>query len=299
MCATICGAEGWKDMQLWGETHETWLEQFLELPNGIPSRDTLRRVVCRLDPAEFQACFVEWVQGLSDATGGRIVAIDGKTCRRSMDTATEQNPVHVVSAWASEQHITLGQLAVETKSNEITAIPKLLQLIELKGALVTIDAMGCQKDIARDIVDGGGEYCLAVKGNQEHLHEDITNHFLECFENDFAEVPHDYYAEEGTAHGRSERREYYTTDVPETLRHADAWKGLCSIGVAITNRSADADGDQTQRKMMLYGMPVMFSVMMMSLPSGLTFYILVNTVLSGVQTAYLKRSEAAEAAKAS
>ena len=243
ICAVICGAESWKDMQLWGEAQQQWLSQYLELPNGIPSRDTFRRVISRLNPEEFQACFLRWMRALSRATNGRLVALDGKTIRRSMDSANDKNPLHVVSAWAAEQHFTLGQVAVDAKSNEITAIPELLKLLELKGALVTIDAMGCQKEIARQIIDQQADYCLAVKGNQEHLHEDLKAHFEECLETNFANTDHDEHTTEETSHGRFERRYYYATDVPDTMRNRDTWVGLKSVGLVITYRSTDEDDD--------------------------------------------------------
>ncbi len=177
LCAVIGGADTWKDVQMWAESHHTWLAKFLVLPNGIPSRDTYRRVYDRLCPREFQACFLSWIQGLPRATKGKVVAIDGKTLRRSMDSATESPLLHLVSAWASDQHLTLGQVAVEGKSNEITAIPKLLKLMELKGALVTIDAMGCQKEIARQIRELRAHYVLALKGNHERIHADVQQAF--------------------------------------------------------------------------------------------------------------------------
>lgn len=237
VCAVICGAESWKDMHLWGKAREGWLRQFLELPNGIPSRDTFRRVISRLNPSEFQKCFAGWVRALGEASGGRIVAIDGKTLRRSMDRSSGKGPLHMVSAWASEQHISLGQLAVDSKSNEITAIPQVLELLELEGAFVTIDAMGCQKEIARQIVARGGDYCLAVKGNQGHLREDLEEHFVGCLENGFEGVCYDHYKESERAHGRVEEREYYTTDVPKELRGSEQWKGLKSVGLALRRSS--------------------------------------------------------------
>jgi len=243
MCAVICGAESWKDMRIWGEARQTWLEQFLELPNGIPSRDTFRRVISRLDPEEFQRCFVRWIKSLSRHTKGRIVAVDGKTLRRSMDSAEGRNPLHIVSAWASDQHLALGQLTVDSKSNEITAIPELLRLLELQGALVTIDAMGCQKNIAGQIVQQEADYCLAVKGNQEHLEEDISQHFQNCLGKDFADTPHTVYSTEEKGHGREEKRLYYMTPVPDTLRNAKAWANLRGVGMAITYRSTKPDDD--------------------------------------------------------
>lgn len=243
ICSVICGAESWKDMQLWGQAQLSWLEQFLELPNGIPSRDTFRRVISRLNPDEFQACFLRWMRGLSHATNGRLVALDGKTIRRSMDSATDQKPLHVVSAWVAEQHFCLGQVAVDSKSNEITAIPQLLKLLELKGALVTIDAMGCQKEIARGIIAQQADFCLAVKRNQDNLHQDIMEHFGACLETDFANIEHDKYFTEETAHGRFEKRYYYTTRVPDTLRNRDEWAKLQSVGLVITYRATDEEDD--------------------------------------------------------
>lgn len=241
LCAVICSAESWKDIQLWGETHQAWLEQFLELPHGIPSRCTFRRVVSRLNPAEFQDCFRDWIKALSRATKGRIIAVDGKTLRRSMDSASELKALHVVSAWASEQHLTLGQIAVEEKSNEITAIPRLLRLLELKGALITIDAMGCQKQIARQIVEDGGDYCLAVKGNQETLYEAVREHFS----TDAVEDEWDTFECEEKSHGRYQRRYYYTTPAPEALCTSGTWSKLTSLGLAITYRAKNEDQEVT------------------------------------------------------
>ena len=234
ICAVIAGAEAWKDMALWGRCHESWLKRLLALPNGIPSRDTFRRVISRLNPEEFQRCFLAWLRRLQRATDGQIVAIDGKTARRSKDG--DVNPVHIVSAWAAEQHVTLGQTAVDSKSNEITAIPQLLRLLELKGALVTIDAMGCQTEIAAQIVKQQGDYYLAVKGNQEHLHEDLQSHFNACLENDFANVEHQTEETHEKAHGRIEHRLYYATEVPKSLRNPKRWAGLKSVGLVITER---------------------------------------------------------------
>lgn len=247
LCAVICSAESWKDIQLWGETHQAWLGQFLQLPNGIPSRCTLRRVVSRLNPEQFQNCFRDWIKALSRATKGRIIAVDGKTLRRSMDSKSDLKALHVVSAWASEQHLTLGQIAVEEKSNEITAIPRLLRLLELKGALVTIDAMGCQKQIARQITEDGGDYCLAVKGNQETLYETLREHFS----NDAVENEWDAYECEEQSHGRYVRRYYYTTPASEMLRTSGRWSKLTSVGLAITYRAKNED-DQVQPECRYY-----------------------------------------------
>src|SRR2546421_5023483 len=171
LCAVIAGAQDWQQIVTFGRKRLDWLRGFLELPNGIPSHDTFERVFDRLKPQAFQACFRDWVQAVSASLRIKHVAIDGKTLRGS--GSAKLGPLHLVSAWVTAQHLSLGQVAVDGKSNEITAIPALLELLDLKGALVTIDAMGCQKEIAKKIVARGGDYVLAVKGNQEHLLEDV------------------------------------------------------------------------------------------------------------------------------
>ena len=171
LCAVLAGAQDWQEIETFGRKRRDWLQRFLTLPNGIPSHDTFERVFNRLKPEAFQACFRNWVRDVSAALKIKHIAIDGKTLRGS--GSAELGPLHLVSAWATAQHLTLGQVAVDAKSNEITAIPALLELLDLNGALVTIDAMGCQKAIAQKIVDCGGHYALAVKDNQPHLLEDI------------------------------------------------------------------------------------------------------------------------------
>ena len=176
VCGLVCGCDGPTAIRRWATNRAEWLKQFLALPNGIPSRDCIRNLLLALQPEAFQKCFQDWIARAVVADGGgpaRLVAIDGKTCRRSHDAAQGLGPLHIVSAWASEHGIALGQVATEEKSNEITAIPLLLKQIELDKALVTIDAMGCQKDIARDIVAGGGDFVIAVKDNQPKLSEAI------------------------------------------------------------------------------------------------------------------------------
>jgi predicted transposase YbfD/YdcC len=238
--AMIANANTWKAMQIWAEANEAWLRKFLELPNGIPSRDTLRRTISRLDPNEFQQAFLRWLEGLKKHLGG-VVAIDGKTLRRSGQG--DDNPLHIVSAWATDQHLTLGQQVVDDKSNEITAIPELLKLLELKGAIVTIDAMGCQKEIARQIVEAGGDYCLAVKGNQETLAEDVQAAFEASHESEFSETSHEESHTTDQGHGRVEQRYYVTMPAPDSLRTAEQWKGLQSIGMTVTYRSEESEGE--------------------------------------------------------
>jgi len=170
VCAVICGAEGWEDIEEYGTAHAKWFADILDLPHGIPGHDTFRRVLSRLDPEELTRCFIAWTAALSDASGGEIVSIDGKTLRHSFDRATGQAAIHMVSAWASANRLVLGQLKVEEKSNEITAIPKLLTMLDLAGAIVTIDAMGCQKEIAKVITDQEADYVLALKENHPTLY---------------------------------------------------------------------------------------------------------------------------------
>jgi predicted transposase YbfD/YdcC len=234
ICAVIGGAEGWEEIEDFGKDKHDWLRKFLRLPNGIPSHDTISRVFRRLKPEAFQECFLSWVQTLHQELGWKHVAIDGKTVRRSFDRVTAKNALHLVSAWSVENHLTLGQQAVDGKSNEITAIPELLRLLELEGAIVTIDAMGCQKNIAQDIVDGGGNYVLAVKGNQPTLHTALQDHFLELHETEFADAEVRRWVTRETAHGREVERHYYITPVPESLRGQSEWANLRSVGQVIT-----------------------------------------------------------------
>jgi predicted transposase YbfD/YdcC len=241
ICAVIADADGWEDIESYGRAKLEFLKGFLALPNGIPSHDTIERVFQRLKPAEFERCFRSWTQALAEELGLKHVAIDGKTLRRSFDNAAGKSALHLVSAWSVENHLTLGQQAVDGKSNEIRAIPELLRLLELNGAVVTIDAMGCQKEIADQIIEAGGEYILAVKENQPHLHQDILDHFIHIHENGDAKCRHYRTTEKG--HGRVEQRDYYLTPAPDTLRNREAWRGLKSIGQVV--RQVERDGKMT------------------------------------------------------
>jgi predicted transposase YbfD/YdcC len=241
VCAVVSGADAWTEVETYGLQKQPWLETFLELPNGIPSHDTLGRVFAALDPAAFQRCFVGWMQAVVDASRGRLVAIDGKALRHSFDTAKGKSALHLVSAWASANHLLLGQCAVDEKSNEITAIPELLKLLDLQGALVTIDAMGCQKRIAADIVAAGGDYVLAVKENQPTLHADVERVFLDGLEDDFAGHDHRYYRTAGEGHGRKEVRHYHLLTAPAALAEAHAdFAGLRTIGMVFSERQVGA-----------------------------------------------------------
>src|SRR6266851_599871 len=226
ICAVICGANDWQQVATFGRKRRAWLQTFLQLPNGIPAHDTFERVFDRLDPQAFQACFRQWVEALANTLGLGHIAIDGKTLRHSGNSLKGWKPLHVVSAWATACQLSLGQVAVAEKSNEITAIPRLLELLDVHGALVTIDAMGCQKEIAKKIIDGGGDYVLAVKDNQPHLLEDIQAALGEALENNFEGCHCDTYETEDRAHGRQERRSYLILVDPQGIRNQEAWEKL-------------------------------------------------------------------------
>lgn len=243
ICAVMAGAESWLDIERFGKAKEAWLMTFLSLPHGIPSHDTIERLFRRLKPQEFQCCFAKWTRALCAELGLKQVALDGKTLRRSFDRANGQSALHLVSAWSTEHGISLGQVAVDRKSNEITAIPELLRLLELRGAVVTIDAMGCQKEIADQIIEAGADYVLAVKDNHPTLHETLQDHFLTLHETDFASGQCSRQETKEVAHGRTTHRSYYTTPVPETLRSRSEWRGLQSVGQVVT--ISERDGRET------------------------------------------------------
>jgi predicted transposase YbfD/YdcC len=246
ICGVICGANDWQQVATFARKRHAWLETFLELPNGIPSHDTLERVFDRLDPQTFQACFRQWVEALADTLGLKHIAIDGKTLRHSGNDLKGWKPLHIVSAWATACQLSLGQVTVDEKSNEITAIPQLLELLDVHGALVTIDAMGCQKEIARQIVAGGGDYVLAVKENQPHLLEDIQAALGEALDNNFAGCHGDTYATEDRAHGREERRSYVILVDPAGIRNQEAWEKLRVIGMCTHERVVQGErSDET------------------------------------------------------
>jgi predicted transposase YbfD/YdcC len=235
ICAVVCGADDFVAIARFGQTKQSWLARFLDLKSGIPSHDRFNAILAALKPAEFEKCLLSWITALHDITDGQVIAIDGKTLRRSFDAASSKAAIHMVSAWATANHISLGQVIVDAKSNEITAIPKLLEMLELSGALVTIDAMGCQTEIARHIVDADADYCLAVKGNQPTLHQGLVDFFDEQVEDDFARTKVRRYQTEERGHGREEKRYYFLCPVPEDLPDRSRWAGLKAIGIAISN----------------------------------------------------------------
>ena len=247
VAAVVCGCDGPTAIHRWAKARRDWLAQYLTLPNGIPSRDCIRRVLLALQPQAFQRCFQDWVtQALvgDAAAGGRLVAVDGKTCRRSHDAGKELGPLHIVSAWASEEGIALGQVATASKSNEIAAIPVLLERLELSGTIVTIDALGCQKEIVQQIKRGGGDAIVAVKENQPKLHAAIAAYFTEQIERDFADVQYRAYESEEEAHGRLDERSYFLTKVPRDFAPAADWPEVKAIGYAL-RWTTHAGGAQT------------------------------------------------------
>jgi predicted transposase YbfD/YdcC len=236
LCAVISGANDWQQVAAFGQRRRSWLSTFLRLPNGIPSHDTFERVFDHLDPSAFQACFQRWVEALAQHLNVRHIAIDGKTLRGSKNEPKGWRALHLVSAWATECHLSLGQVAVDAKSNEITAIPQLLELLDVHGALVTIDAMGCQTEIAKKIVDGGGDYVLTAKDNQPHLVEDISQCITSAMETDFEGVAHEVWGTEERGHGRQETRTYLIITDPEGIRNKDAWEKLAVVGMCVRER---------------------------------------------------------------
>jgi predicted transposase YbfD/YdcC len=233
LCTVICGGEGWEDMSEFGHAKEPFLREQLglSLPNGIPSPDTFRRVFARLDPDAFTRCFTAWVATLRRQTKGEVVSIDGKALRHSFDTATGQAPLHVISAWAGKNRLVLCQLKVADKSNEIPAIPVLLALLDLRGCTVTIDAMGCQKAVAQRIIAQGGDYVLALKGNQGTLHADVAEFFEDARARGFVGVAHQYTETLDKDHGRLEKRRYWLVEEVEWLVARHDWAGLSSISM--------------------------------------------------------------------
>jgi predicted transposase YbfD/YdcC len=229
ICAIICGANGWTQVAKFGRCKRTWFETFLELPNGIPSHDTFGRVFAALDPAAFEACFMTWIAELTTRACGRLVAIDGKTIRRSLDAANGQAAIHLVSAWCETQHLVLGQVATDAKSNEITAIPALLQLLDLKDAVVTIDAAGCQKAIAQQIVAQGGHYILQLKGNQGGLYAETVELFDKCLTDDCQGVAYTTSRTCEKGHGRIEERRLWATSHVTWFAEKERWTNLRTL----------------------------------------------------------------------
>jgi len=254
VCGVIVGCEGPTAIERWARAKQDWLQRILELPNGIPSHDCIRRVLLALKPEAFQRCFEKWMASClkvasdsqpAEDSAARQIALDGKTLRRSHDRASGLGPLHLVSAWAADQGVSLGQVATEEKSNEITAIPALLDHLNVQGTITTIDAMGCQKDIAQKVIDGGGDYVLAVKENQPKLYEAIESFFASQGANyDGADGRCHRSETHEQSHGRMEDRYYYLAKIPEDVSVFSAWPGLRAIGRAI--RVTKKEGKTTE-----------------------------------------------------
>jgi predicted transposase YbfD/YdcC len=280
LCAVICGADSFVEIQEWGRAREAWLKERLELSGGIPSHDTFNRVFARLDPEAFSRCFLAWTSalqrhllaarsaasegalGAGDQAGSspapEVVALDGKRLRRSFDRASGQGALHLVSAWATQQRLVLGQVKVAEPGNEITALPELLTLLDLEGCLVTIDAIGCQRELVRRMVEQGADYVLPVKENQPALREDVQLFLDDALEQQFRGVEHQFHETFDAEHGRQERRRYWITGEVEWLRErhqkegADRWMGLRSIGMVETRRREGGPGTPESRERRYY-----------------------------------------------
>lgn len=241
LCGTICGVDNWVEMQRFGEAKLKWFRTFLDLPNGIPSHDTLGRVFAMLDPDAFRTCFIAWVEGLAQVNAGDVIAFDGKTIRRSLDTANKRRPLHLVNAWASEAGIALGQLAVDQKSNEIIAIPKLLAMLKVQGCIVTTDAMGCQKAIAQSIVDSEAGYALQLKANHADTYDDVITYFTSEIGSSLRATPSTFKETTDGGHGRIEVRRYWLATDIDWFGDTAKWAGLQAFGMVESGRTV---GDQ-------------------------------------------------------
>ena len=238
VCAVIGGCEGWEDIEDFGQAHSRWFQDKGLFPNGLPVHDTIARVISSLDPEQFQLCFLKWMQAVNSSAKGQLIAIDGKVLRSSYNRDDRQSTIHMVSAFASANGMVLGQVKTDAKSNEITAIPELLALLDITGCLISIDAMGCQTDIAAQIVDHGGDYLLAVKGNQETLHRAVREAMAPLAR----EGSHQATIEQ--SRGRTELREYHVMPAGEMVKQFPTWKGLNTLGVAIGYRR-DSKGNES------------------------------------------------------
>lgn len=247
LCAVICGAKGWEEIAEFGMCRKDWLNKFIQLPNGIPSHDTFRDVFLFLDTEKFNESFGRWILDIAKKIPGEVISIDGKTSRRS--SSKNKKPLHLVSAWASKNSLILGQMKVNEKSNEITAIPEILRVLDISGCIVTIDAMGCQKDIAAEIIEKGGDYILALKGNQGDFHAQVKDFMDISVETKFEDIPHEKMETIEKDHGRIETREYYLVNELDWLKNRDDWVGLNSVGVVVSQRKTR---DKTTKEARLY-----------------------------------------------
>jgi len=247
ICAILCGANDWVAVETFGRAKREWFARFLELAHGIPSHDTFGRVFAVLSPQAFQACFLRWIQAVAQVTAGQVVAIDGKTLRRSYDRRSAKAAIHMISAWATHNRVVLGQVKTEEKSNEITAIPALLNVLDVSGCIVTIDAMGCQKAIAQQIVEQEAEYVLALKQNHGTLYKAVVQRFQTARDTASEETTLQTYETEETQHGRVEIRRHWTLEVPPDLVQKDAWLQLRCVGMVESERHLKGEVTIEQR----------------------------------------------------
>jgi predicted transposase YbfD/YdcC len=247
ICGVIAHCDSWRDIALFAQKRQQWFKRFLKLPGGIPAHDTFERVFDKLNPRAFQACFARWVAEISEVVGLRHIAIDGKALRHSFQRGAGLGMLHAVSAWATEQQLILGQVMTDAKSNEITAIPKLLELLDLHGALVTIDAMGCQKAIAKQIVKQGGDYVLTVKGNQGHLLEDIQATVAKALDGELPAEDVAQYTEVTAGHGRQEERSYVVVHNVQEIGNREEWAQLTTVGMCRSERTVNGKSSEEVR----------------------------------------------------
>jgi predicted transposase YbfD/YdcC len=247
ICAMLCGAETFVDFEAFGKAKKKWFKTFLELPNGIPSHDTFGKVFAMLDPKKFSQCFCNWVEGLRRQFDGEVVAIDGKTLKRSHDRFNNKGAIHMVSAWARDNGLVLGQVKVKEKSNEITAIPELLRNLELTGCIVTIDAMGCQKTIATEIINSDANYVLALKGNHETIHQEVADYFEDALKNNFKTIEYDFIESVEKNHGRLETRRFWITEDISWMEDCYLWEGLTSIAMVESSREINGEKSTERR----------------------------------------------------
>ena len=245
--ATICGADSWTEVSEFGQAKEDWLKTFLKLPHGIPSHDTFGRVFSLIDPEEFETCFIDWINSLCIDIENEIIAIDGKTLCGSHDRKKEKKPLHLVSAWASKSRVMLGQVRTEEKSNEIEAIPRLLQMIDVKNSIITIDAMGCQKTIAKKIISQEADYVLSLKENQTTLYEDVVSIFEKGKERQFKKMLNRIKVEKIHDHGRVETRRYTLVSARDPLLFELRWPGLKGVGMLETTRTVNHKVERSTR----------------------------------------------------
>jgi len=241
VCAVVCGANSWEHIEVFGQSKLDWFKDFLQLPHGIPSHDTFSRVFAQIDPDQFQRSFMNWVQAICQLSHGQVIAIDGKTLRRSHDKTNGKSAIHMVSAWASANGMVLGQVKTDEKSNEITAIPELIKTLEIQGCIITIDAMGCQKSISKTIIDKGADYVLALKENQGTLHDNVELFFQNNLNSATNQPAFDFYQSTDGDHGRVEIRRYWTTSDIDWLQGKELWKNLKTIGMVERERHIGDD----------------------------------------------------------